>query len=233
MIFTSTKRKNSAIKKNGGFSLFEVLIALSLTAIMLGAVIGGTFTDSQKLDDTLQKIENAVRFSSDEATLRNKIIRIHFNLDKSPQHYSVEYGPSDSFVLPAFVAEEEEDLSLDETKERAKEKEKLNQRFNKVQEFEEENLELSEDIKIIAIGTDLHKKLILDGASSIYVYPTGEKDGAVIILGTSEEVVALKISPFTTDIEKEYITLDNILTDELDEKQIEVAKKLFEKWLKE
>lgn len=182
---------------NKGFSLFEVLIALALTAIMLGVLIGGTFTESQRLDDALVDMEKAVRFSADEAILRNKIIRIHFQLDKNPQEYAVEYGPSSSFVLPAFVADKEGDegLSLEEEEKRTKEKAAFDKKFNPVQEFEEGAQGLPDTVKIVAVGTDLQQKLILDGNASLYVYPTGQKDGAIIFLGTSEEVVALKISP--------------------------------------
>lgn len=239
MIFTLAKRtRPNQLRKNKrhqGFSLFEVLIALALSSIMLGLVVSDSFSEGKKLDEVLENLEKAVRFAQDEAVLRNSVIRLNFFLDKSPQEYSVEYGPNDNFVLPSTLVEENENVvtSVREEEEKKKELESFNKKFNRVREFSEKNIELPEVVKVLAIGNDLNKQMAAVGNAAIYVYPTGERDGAVIFLGTSEEVVALKMAPYSNTIEKEYVTLDDVDEAELSDKQMDVSKELFDKWLKE
>lgn len=238
MILTSAKRKKHLPQKNSnqrGFSLFEVLIALALSSIMLGLVVSNSFSEGQKLDDALSELEKAVRFAQDEAVIRNSIIRVHFFLDRSPQEYTVEYGPNDNFVLPSLLTEEDEDQvkSVREEDEKKKELEVFEKKFNKVREFSEKNIELSELIKVIGVGSELNKQLSSAGNAAIYFYPTGERDGSIVFIGTSEEVVALKMLPFSQDVTREYVTLDDVSEEELSDKQMDVSKALFDKWLKE
>lgn len=240
MISTSEKRislkqQPKSSKRQLGFSLFEVLIALALSSIMLGLVVSDSFSEGKKLDTTIQDLEKAIRFAQDEAVIRNSVIRLNFFLDRSPQEYSVEYGPNDNFVLPSTLLEEDETkvTSVRDEEEKKKDLEAFNKKFNKVREFSEKNIELPELVKIVGVGSDLNKQLVSVGNAAIYVYPTGERDGAIMILGTSEEVVALKIAPYSNETEREYITLDDVEADELSDKQVDVAKVLFDKWIKQ
>ncbi len=236
MIFNLVKQKKHQQLKNKqqrGFSLFEVLIALALSSIMLGLVVSNGFSEGQKLDDTLTDLEKAIRFAHDEAVIRNSIVRINFLMDRNPQEYTIEYGPNDNFVLPSSLTEEDEDQvkSVRDEEEKKKELEVFEKKFNKVREFSESNIELQEIVRIIGIGSELNKQLTSSGNAAIYVYPTGERDGAMIFLGTSEEVVAIKIPPFGGDLSREYITLDDVKEDELSDKQMDVSKVLFDKWI--
>jgi len=54
----------------------------------------------RNLDEALNDIERAVRFSVDEAALRNAMIRVRFKFDQDPQTWSVEFCPNGNFVLP-------------------------------------------------------------------------------------------------------------------------------------
>lgn len=225
--------QDQGLKRQDGFTLIEILVALFLMTFVLLFSIGNPFSSRDSLKKTLDGIERGVRFSVDEAALRNSIVRMHFFLDSEPQEYAIEYGPNDNFILPLSPFKYKGELSEKEQEERAKETENLNKNFNKVQEFQDENEKLPHDVKVIGVGTSLYDELIIDFEASFYIYPTGEKDNVIIILGTDEELAVLTVDAFTMDIEVNYTPIDpEISTDDLPEAQIELAQDIFKKWLK-
>ncbi|MBT3584986.1 MAG: hypothetical protein HN509_08770 [Halobacteriovoraceae bacterium] len=207
-------------------------MALFLIVIILTTVTNFTHSSRLDLDKALDNLERAVRFSGDEATLRNAIVRIHFILDEAPQEYAVEYGPNDSFVLPK-VQQKEIVESLEDRKLLNKKIEKLNQKFNKVAEFKSENHKVEEGVKIIGVGSSLDRQLNLDGDAALYVYPTGEKDAGIIILASDEELAYLALDPFTSQFKREYYKIDSEVDEEdLIDLQNDKAKEIFTEWLK-
>jgi len=221
------------INKRDGFTIVEILVALMLMSVIFALVIGVSFDSRKDLQESVNSIERAVRFTTDESSLKNVIGRIHFILDKTPQEYYVEMGPDDSFVLPANDEEiaDQTIMSLEEKKKYEKSIDDVNKKFSKIKEFEEENKALPEEIRIIAVGTTINKKLQSTFQSSIYFYPTGEKDGALIILGSSDEVATIEIAPFVTEIRSTYKLIDK--EDQkvtLEEKQMKIAEEIFKEW---
>jgi len=123
------------------------------------------------------------------------------------------------------------------TKERekyVKQIEDLNKKFNLVKEFDEKNKQIEDNIAVIAVGTSLSEDLITEFHASIYFYPSGEKDNAIIILGSEEELVSINIDPFTLEIERNYHPLNIESTDKevILAEQRELAKELFNEWIK-
>jgi hypothetical protein len=43
------------------------------------------------------------------------------------------------------------------------------------------------------------KRLVKEGDANLYFYPTGEKDGGIIIFSTVEEIATLEIAPFLSE----------------------------------
>lgn len=215
-----------------GFTLIEILVALLLIVLVLSLALNSPFSSRDDLDNQVKDLERAVRFMTDEAALKNAVVRLHFMLNKDPQEYAVEYGPSDSFILPP-----KPEFELVETKEEQEKKKKelgkINLKFNKVSEFQEKNSELANNIKIIGVATPQSEKLQSQGEVSIYAYPTGEKDDALIIVGSDEDLVAIKINPFSMDITHKMYPLGEATAKELPEKQLEKAREIFEIWQKE
>ncbi len=220
------------LKSNQGFTVIEILIALVLITLILATAFSDSFSSSKNLDEESDYIERAVRFMSDEAVLRNSVVRLHFLLGKAPQEYAVEYGPSTSFILPP---ESETEASVQSKEEEAREAKKIkqtNMQFNKVQEFQDSNKEVSDDVKIIGIGFESSGKLKNTGDVSIYTFPTGEKDDAIIILGNDETLISLEVNPFNQKIEKKTHKLENLSNREISDLQEAKAKEIFETWLK-
>ena len=226
-------RFRKILNSNQGFTLIEILVALVLVAIVLGLALPDSFSTAGNLDQQSDDIERSVRFMSDEAALRNSVIRLHFMLGKSPQEYAIEYGPSSSFVLPPESEIEPTTLTLDEQEKAKKEESSLNLKFNKIKEFQESNKEVEEDIKILGIGHSNSKKLKTTGDVSIYTFPTGEKDEAIIILGNEVKIISLEVNAFNQKIEKKSYNIEAVGNRDIVDVQSELAKEIFDKWEKE
>lgn len=230
MILERLKTPNRLFQNSKGFSLVEILVAMALLVFLLMLAANSSFSSREQLDEAINDTERAIRFGMDEAALRNVIIRLHFLHDKDPVEYALEYGPSDNFVLPISLVEEDDD---DDEEEREKKAKEFNKKFNRIQEFQDSNRKLPGNVRLIAVGTRLMGRLITEFHSSIYLFPTGEKDAAMIFFGTDEEMASLSLEGFTDEFTIKYHKLDpDTLDDEIIEKQQELAEELFEKWMK-
>ena len=227
----------------GGFSLLEILIALFIGAIILGLGLGLKFgsSDRERMEETMELIERAVRFGVDEAVLRNRIVRLHFLLDEQPQQFTMEYAPEEDFVLSKKVVdwESEDDLGEEEKKEQRELLEEINKQFQPVREFQEEAQALPEGVRVFGVATSAFERLIVGPEVSLFIYPTGEKDGALVVLGNGGEMATLSIEEFTLDFARKWIKNPPSLSEDGDdddleiptEAQMEKAKGLFEQWL--
>ncbi len=210
-----------------GFTLMEILVGLLLISLTFGLITTGVSNSRDRLDATRQHIERAIAFSIDEATIRNAIIRIHFTFDFERQKITVEAGEDGNYMLPSYLFNPE-DLSEEEL---AKAKKSLRNSFQKVKTFQESDYTLDDDIRIIGIASSISKQLITEGEAAIYFYPTGEKDSALIILGSDEELITIEIARYLLKIKVNYHTLELNEEDSISEKQLDLAKELFEKWI--
>jgi len=222
----------SVLKGRHGFSLIEILVALFLTALLFGLVSTSNFTTRQKADEVISNLERAIRFSLNEATIRNVIIRLHINLEKEPQEYTVEYGPSDNFVIPVSKVKPSAVLSLKEEEQLKAETQALNKKFNSVSELSDKPLKLGTGLRLIAVGTSKDQTWHNEYSASIYFYPSGQKDNAIIFLGTEDEVISLALDTFTLDLVRDYRLLPEGNADDLAERQNNLSKEMFEEWIK-
>ncbi len=219
-----------------GFTLIEILVALTLAALAITLVVSdSSSTPHSKIERTFDNFERAVRFSRDEAVLRNRIIRLLIVIgeDDEESSFSVEYGPDKDFVIPTqFLKDIDNDSSLDEDEIIARKK-KLSGEFNKVQEFQEKPEPIDDQVSIIGVGSTLFSTFISEGEASIFFYPTGEKDGAFIVIGNEEEVSTLSIEPFTMDFKRNYRPIDNSENiEDLFEFHTAQGRKLYQEWVK-
>ncbi len=223
----------NTLKNHKAFTLIEVLVSLFLMSMAMAFIVPNLFfTESNDLDNNIEKIESAIKYSIDEAALKNSIVRIHFLLDEQPQQYYVEFGPDDSLIIPVDDILLDKSSSLKDQKVQQQNIEKFSKQFNRIPEFADENSKLNENAQLIGIGTSLHEVLFTGGEASIYFYPTGEKDSAIIIIGTSVQVMGLIISPFYDELDLVFKDIEINEEDDLEEKQLETAKEIFEAWLK-
>ena len=83
------------------------------------------------------------------------------------------------------------------------------------------------------MATPQSEKLQTGGEVSIYSFPTGEKDEALVILGSDEDIISIKVNPFSIKLEHQAYPLGKTSEKDLVEKQQSKAKEIFEKWQKE
>jgi hypothetical protein len=198
---------------------------------MFGIMLGGDISGRDYLEESLDNMERAARFSVDEASLRNTIIRLHFNLDSTPPTFMAEFGPAGKFVIPLSEKFDEEELSGTEKESDKKETEELNKKFNPLPDFKENYEPFYEEVVVVGIAHGESKKLSSDGHYSIYFYPTGEKDQAIVFLAYEEKMVSLEFDAFRQEYNREYYDVPEG-TDTIEERRLKLAQDNFQKWQK-
>lgn len=198
---------NSKLWATQGFSLIEILVALTLAALMFLAIPSGDSTQLHRnLKTGIDNLDRAVRFAQNEAILRNAIVRLRLDLESTPVNYVVEFGPSGNIPLPEIP--DVSKLSVAERKIWGEQQKKFSSQFSPVEEFEDIKFELDEEVMVLGVGTGEQKGLIQEGDASIYFYPTGEKDAALFFLGTVEEFAYLEVSPFLNKTKSNFEALN-------------------------
>lgn len=194
----SAQKTSNKILNDQGFSLIEILVALVLAALIFLAVPSNDSVQKHRdLKTAVEDLDRSVRFASNEAVLRNTVVRLRISLDKTPVEYTVEYGPAGNLPLPDMP--EKTSQSLAEAKIEEERRVALDRQFTKVEEFEDIKHKISEDVTILGMASTSQKKLIKEGEATLYFYPTGEKDGGLIIFSTVEEIAYLEIAPFLSE----------------------------------
>ena len=223
----------TTLKNQKGFSLLEILVAIFLVMVILSTFTIGTgvFSPHQKLEETLDNIDRAIRFASDEAAIRNTIVRINFDLDKEPQEFRVEFSQDTNFILSKGVANLGQASSISEQEEEERILKKVNQQFSAVEEFSDEALVVPDLVRIQGIGSSLTNSFIQSGQAAIYFYPTGEKDQSIIILSTELEISTLITESFGASSDEEYINIENEQYTDLEDYLAERSRKIFEDWI--
>lgn len=196
----------------------------------MALALSNPFSSRNDLDPTVGDLQRAMRFMGDEAILRNSVLRIHFILNKEPQEYGVEYGPSDNFILPSKNFSDATVESKDEEDKKKKSLKDLNLKFNRVSEFAEKNFEIPSTIRIVGVANAQSEKLQTKGEVSLYAFPSGERDASIVIVASEDEMYTLKTNAFTPKIEKELQKITPGNTKDIYEAQVNLAKEIFEKW---
>jgi prepilin-type N-terminal cleavage/methylation domain-containing protein len=205
-MLTLTQKISNILKQQQGFSLIEILVALILASLVFLAVPTGDDTQKHRdLQSAVSDMERSIRFASNEAVLRNTVVRLRISMDKEPVEYNVEYGPPGNLPLPDMP--EKTNNSLAEDKAEQTKIANLNKQFTKVEEFEDIRHEFSQDVSVIGIATSFQKKILIENDGSIYFYPSGEKDAALIFLSTEEEMAYLEVQPFLSETRSVFETL--------------------------
>lgn len=214
-----------------GFSLIEIMVALALVALILVIIPIGGDTDARKdLEQSIYDIDRAIKFSADEAILRNKIVRLRFELDKSPVEYSVEYSTSADLILEESV--DLEKLSLSEREEYQEKQNKINAKFQKVNEFAEENKLIPQNAQLYGLANTYQDYIQTTGDVSLYFYPTGDKDEAIIFFATNLELASLIVPAFENENTEEYFTFTEYELENIDQTLENKTEEIYQQWIK-
>lgn len=200
-----------------------------LTSFSIGT---GVFSPHQKLEESLDNIDRAIRFASDEAAIRNTIIRINFDLEKEPQEFRVEFSQDANFVLSEQMAKIGQAVGVSEQEEEERVLKKTNQQFSPVEEFSDEPLVFSDQVKVQGIGSSLTNNFIQSGQAAIYFYPNGEKDQSFIALSTDIEIATLSTEPYAMETNTNFYNIEEEVFADLDDFLMEKSLSLFQEWIK-
>lgn len=215
---------------NQGMSLIEILVGLALISLIYFVIPRSNDDLARKrLESTIDSFDRAIRFANNESILRNTIVRLKILMDKIPVEYVVEYGPTDTFILP-----ENKDLSKLTLKQQEKYSEVLddvNKQFTKSSEFKDINKAVDDDVKILGVATSLYPGLQTEGSASIYFYPSGERDSAIIICSSDNQIGMLEVQPFTEETKDNYLAIDLVAGDDIMDKLSEEAQNSYKEWL--
>lgn len=187
--------KISKLLRQQGVTLFEVLAVIVLIGIVTSIGFGLISSNSNKddLDEFKETLTRTFNFASSESVIRNKITRLIFHLDKTPQTYSLQIASTSQILLPE--KESESILGSDkDDDEKKKDKEKMEQSFQPLPDTKEE--EFSIDIHIIGAGHLENAKLFTSGDFSTFFYPSSEKDPLIVFVQAGEEIMALSFDSF-------------------------------------
>jgi prepilin-type N-terminal cleavage/methylation domain-containing protein len=213
-----------------GFSLIEILVALVLAALIFLAVpTSDTVQKHRDLKTAVDDLDRSVRFAGNEAVLRNTVVRLRISLDKNPVEYTVEYGPAGNLPLPDMPVKSNK--SLQDEKAEAEKRASLDRQFTKVEEFEDIKHEISEDVTILGMASTSQKELVKEGEATLYFYPTGEKDGGIIIFSTVEEIAYLEVAPFLSETNSVFQPLKTSGVAKLEDILQTKMEEVYKEWL--
>lgn len=215
------------IKDQKGFTLIEILVAMFLMAMGAMVLLGGSSGTDEQMEETLSNIERSIRFGADEAALRNVVVRIHFKLNLDPQEFAVEYGPDAQYIPPPLQQENIEELSGSELETYQEVQQENSKKFNRIRELQEESFPVYYPLKVVGVGLDQSESLVYDGEASLYIYPSAEKDPAIIILADETQMKTITIEPYTMEFRQTTYPLRN---GPEWEQVLSQAQNLFEEW---
>ncbi len=232
------KEYSSFLKEEAGLTLTEILVTLFLIGLIFVSANFSGLGEGDHLKEAASTVERAMRYASSEAILKNRILRLKINLNSAPQEYVIEEGPSSSFTLPSSLYEENnEDLSLKDQEEKSKKKSEHDKQFQLITDFNNGPKKFHPSIRLVGAGTVSTKKIISSGEVSIYVFPSGERDNALLIFANNKEIISVDIPAFKNKFNLTSLAVRSSQENSFDsmeallERQDELAEQLFEEWM--
>tara|TARA_B100000925_G_scaffold291760_1_gene281245 strand:- start:10979 stop:11707 length:729 start_codon:yes stop_codon:yes gene_type:complete len=233
-------------KRNKGFSLIEILVALAL-AVMIFTIIGSfNFTSKQESEELIEDLMTSIESATDEAALRNTNVRFYFELtdpendledpeeiEDQVQTISFEYALDSGELLEKKERLNKSELTQTQLEEFIKEQKSQKSNYGKIRSLKEGKIDIKYPVRILGIGYPNENKFITTLTSSIYFYPDGDKDPSIIFITEGEQIHYLVIPPFGLKIKYDSVYIESINSDlefeELIEKANAQAKEIFEK----
>lgn len=217
------------VKGHDGFSMLEILVAISLVGIIFMSMPSGTFdTERENLESTYETLQRVIRSASDEAILRNSVVRVKIEYGEDKWLYTIEYGEGTNLVLPQ--AKDLSRMSIKEREEAQKISEKFDSQFTKSNDFADAPGEFPEGIELYGVGTTYLDALNTISPYYIYFFPTGDKDAAFLIFYSLDEILTVETFPFEDKTNQEFIQFSNSELANIEDAVENKANDLFESW---
>ncbi len=215
-----------------GFSLIEILVAMALVSIILLIAVGSDFSNRKSLDQVLDNYERIIRFSTDEASLKNSFVRMNINFEQeNGQNLTLEYSDDKDFIIDADFEKSLSEVSESEKEFVEEKQKKQDSSFSIVEEFDAEEFEVPPNVRVLGVGSELTESFRTTGKTQIYFYPNGQKDASIIIFATEDEIATLEIEPFRRVINRTYAEMPEEIPSDYEEFLIDRANEIYKEWL--
>lgn len=207
-VWRSTKTSLDERGRRRGVTLVEVLISLTIIALVTGmAVFGMGMTESARLKTSSISVVGALRAASVHATAISRPVRLVFDIDNGK--ITMEAGDSPIFLKRQAAERSAEYLAkkAEATAARVSEgAQDVSSNFSptKAFRFPESGIELERGIRIRQIQTEHAPDAVTDGKAYLYFFPTGQTETASIQLRTSNadesddgNFITITVAPLT------------------------------------
>jgi prepilin-type N-terminal cleavage/methylation domain-containing protein len=233
-------------KNNKGFSLLEILVAMALVALIFSMVANFNFTSKQASEELIDDLTLAIDSATDEAALRNSNIRINFELsdpklenkdevsiEDQTQSILFEYALDSNELLEVTERANRSDLTQTQLEKFIENQKSQKSNYARLSSLKNGKINVEYPVKILGIGYPNDNKFISTLSSSIYFYPDGDKDPAIVFITEGQQIHYLVIPQFGLNIKYDSVLIESSSTEldfeELIEKARTRAKELFEK----
>lgn len=209
-----------------GFTLFEVIVAITIIALIMGVVISrmDDYLDLE-MKKTSRKLASTMRYLYNKSATERLYVRLV--LDMSEQTYWVE-ATTEPFIMKKTqdlekkeekeAREEEAEGEVATTSEEEEKKIKIPKLKLKTPSFTQEEsfllkpTKMPDNVLFKNVMTEHHPTPIEGGQAAIYFFPNGYVEHAIINITDEDEEVyySLETNPITgsVSIENEYRTLE-------------------------
>lgn len=177
--------------KRQGFTLIEILVAITIIALITALAIPGfNYAFRTSTESFARQMAAVFREAKDRALLTRQLVRIKIDLTK--QAYWVE-AAGGNYILPSEeeIKRQKEDLFK-------KDEEQEESAFAMVKEITRDKKTVPYGMKINKVQSPRYKEALTEGEAEIYYFPSGISDAAVVELEDSEKVKrSLSVNPVT------------------------------------
>lgn len=206
--------KNKLKLSQRGMTLIEIMVALGIAAVVMGAAASYlTSPVSRQMKKDAVHLTALIKYLYTEANLKGQYIQLVFDIDGKTVKAQASEKPfyivrEDDEAERLRKKNEDDDKGADEAKPAG-----ADGGFAEIEDLEDYKLQA--DVKIADIFVQHSKEKITEGKVSLYFFPRGLTEFAVLHLSDEdgESFVSLIVNPLTgtVEIKAEYVEPEDLL----------------------
>lgn len=223
----------SALVSTSGLTLVEILAVVALLGILttMGVQMLGKKDSKDLLSQTKEQMERVMNVASNEAMVRNRMVRLRFDLSKSPVSYQLAVSSSPELLPPSSSTEDQNSFLSSEGQEaKRKEEEEFNGYFTDLA-FQQLEDELEIDVKLAALAHAQDKSPgKTEGSADLFFFPTSERSQALLVFITLQETMTLEVQPVREELIDQYQLTPASINLDLPESYRDFSLKIIREW---
>jgi hypothetical protein len=163
--------------------------------------------------------------------VNNRMVRLRFDLSKSPVSYQLAVSSSSELLPPSSSTEDQNSFLSSESQEaKRKEEEEFNGYFTDLA-FQQLEDELDNDVKLAALGHAQDKSSgKTEGMVDLFFFPTSERSQALLVFITLQETMTLEVQPVREELIDQYQMTPVSINLDLPESYRDFSLKIIREW---